>query len=207
MNAHTGLPYAVVEDNGGRLTLFVFGDADRQTAVYAYTGLEYETPEDIAALLRGLEGGDIPQDADDEGVVGDPQAFWLEVDEGDIVADDEGIYGFRMGTAADRALRVPLYAEAIDNLERWDGASVCHLEVLLREAREYAPEDDGKPDTSAIDQAVLRLGHVDRNLTLPDWPDWPELIAVDEAGHYLAWSDEDWLTIGYLPDGLRDRAA
>ena len=206
MNTHTGLPYAVVEDNGGRLTLFVFGDADHQTAVYAYTGLQYDTPENVAALLRGLDDGEnlCVGNTDDEGLIEDAQAAWLEVDEGDVVADDDGVYGFRMGTAADRALRVPLYAEAIDNLERWDGASVWHLEELLREAREYAPEDEGKPDTSAIDQAVLRLGHVDRNLTLPDWP---ELIAVDEAGHYLAWSDEDWLTIGYLPDELCDRVA
>lgn len=204
MNAHNGLPYAVVEDNGGALTLFVFGDADRQTAVYAYTGLQHDTPENVAALLSGLDDGDMPRDADDEGVIGDPQALWLEEEEGDVVADDDGVYGFRMGAAADRALRVPLYAEAIDNLERWDGASVWHLDELLREAREYAPEEDGKPDSSAIDQAVLRLSHVDRNLT---WPDWPELIAVDEGGHYLAWSDEDWLTIGYLADELRDRAA
>ncbi|MEY9562273.1 hypothetical protein [Sinorhizobium fredii] len=196
MNAHTGLPYAVVEDNGGRLTLFVFGDADRQSSVYAYTGLESDTPENVAALLRGLSSGDLPRDADDEGIIADPQAAWLDMDDDDIVADDEGVYAFRMGAAAECALRVPLYAEAIDNLERWDGMSVWHLEELMREAREYAPEEDGKPDTSAIDQAALSLK------SSGPLPDWAELIAVDESGHYLAWSenDVDWIYVDYLPE-------
>lgn len=199
MNAHAGLPYAVVEDNGGGLTLFVFGDADRQTAVYAYTGLQYDTPENVAALLRGLDDGQnlCVGNADDEGVIADAQTAWLEADDSDIVADDENLYRNRMGASAERALRVPLYSEAIDNLERWDGASVWHLEELLWEAREYAPEADGKPDTSALDQAVLRLkdgGH-------PSPPDWPELIAVDESGHYLAWSEDEaeWVYVDYLP--------
>jgi hypothetical protein len=107
--AKIGLSYAITESNGGHLTLFVFNDANRQTATYAYYGLEHENPETVAQMLRDLADGDnaLYGNADDEGVLEDPQTAWDESDSRWIVADNERLYPKRMGCAAKIAFSIP----------------------------------------------------------------------------------------------------
>lgn len=195
--ATQGLPYALVEDNGGILTLFVFADADRQTAACAYTGLEHEDPETVAQILRDLAAGENSLDgnADDESVIDDPQAAWDEVDSGAVVADNERLYPTSMGIAAQDALRLPLYAAALEEVRNWDGKCIFDLESLFFKARRLAPKTDGKPDTHELDDIALTLARLDKDNA---WPDWPTLIAIDEDGGFLVWGEEDWLCAGYL---------
>eukprot|EP00913_Durusdinium_trenchii_P026873 g25208.t1 len=190
-----------VQDNAGHLTLFVFAvcDTARETAIYACTGLEYDTPEEVSRGLRGLAIGDNLYDgnASDDLVLDDPQANWLDVDAVEIVADDERIYPARMGCAAEDALRELLYQNAVDAVTGWDGMSVRDLEHSLLRAREYAPLDpNGKPCTYELDEAVRRLARHDQGNTGPHRDD---LIAFDRSGHYLAWSDDDFVIVKYLP--------
>ena len=197
MATKSGIPYALVEHNNGGLTLFVFADPARTTAVYTCTGLEHDDPETVAVALRELAGGDNPFEgnASDDLALEDPQAAWDDVDFAEVVATDERLYSERMGPAAHRALRVPLYAAALEEIRGWDGRSISELESLFYAARRLAPNNEGRPDTHELNEVALTLSRLDRDNT---WPEWDDLIAVAEDGGFLAWDDEEWTRAGYL---------
>lgn len=197
MTTKSGLPYALVEHNDGGLTLFVFSDPARTTAVYACTGLEHDDPETVAKGLCELAGGDNPfrGNASDDLVLEDPQAAWDDVDFAEVVATDERLHPRHMGPAARRALRVPLYAAALEEIRGWDGRSIWDLEALFYAARRLAPQNAGRPDTHELDEVALTLSRLDRDNV---WPNWDDLIAVAEDGGFLAWDDEEWTRAGYL---------
>src|SRR5690606_5045883 len=102
------LTWRVIEDNSGGLHLAVFEDG---RCIYYRYGYEQDDGEgmrsDLGVLRRGIDprsgGWDLQDDVDD------PQAWYEslrvgEVNGGVVVADQDGIYPDRMGTAARLAL-------------------------------------------------------------------------------------------------------
>lgn len=92
--------YKVIEDNGGGLTLVVFG-ADGQVE-YLHTGYEYN-PGKLTDDLDALEKGDNPI-VDWDGNEDDPQRIYDDMISHDcgweVVADNNGLYPEDMGVAA-----------------------------------------------------------------------------------------------------------
>lgn len=98
----TTLRYAVIEDNGGGLSLCVF-DAD-DVCVWAHYGYEIN-PGQLSQDIAALQDGDDPRTGWDGGEE-DPAGFWDSFRAEDYgrgwkqVADQDGNYPHRMGRAA-----------------------------------------------------------------------------------------------------------
>ncbi len=94
------LTWQAIEDNGGGLHLAVFNDSG---CIYLHSGFEY-TPGDWAACINALKTGENPIDAGWEGCADDPQGEYDNIMSykygWEIVADEEGIYPDKMGSAA-----------------------------------------------------------------------------------------------------------
>jgi hypothetical protein len=92
--------YQVIEDNGGGLTLVVFGGSGN--VEYLHDGYEYN-PGQLQQDLKALRDGDDPAN-DWEGNAEDPQAMYDNITSyeygWEIVADNDGIYPDKMGAAA-----------------------------------------------------------------------------------------------------------
>lgn len=92
--------FEVIEDNGGGLTLAVFGDNDE--VIYFHSGFEYN-PGTLMECLKSLKDGDDPikhWDGNEE----EPQKAYDNLTSfeygWEIVADNDGIYPEKMGYAA-----------------------------------------------------------------------------------------------------------
>lgn len=92
--------YEVIEDNGGGLTLVVFGTNGK--VEYLHTGYEYnvgQLSEDLTALMNG----DDPAN-EWEGNEENPQEMYDNITSyeygWEVVADNDGIYQEKMGTVA-----------------------------------------------------------------------------------------------------------
>lgn len=92
--------YQVIEDNGGGLTLVVFGS--NNNVEYLHDGYEHN-PGQLQQDLKALRDGDDPAN-DWEGNAEDPQAMYDNITSyeygWEIVADNDGIYPDKMGAAA-----------------------------------------------------------------------------------------------------------
>lgn len=92
--------YKVIEDNGGGLTLVVFG---RNGEVqYLCNGYQFMKKGSLVNDINALKNGEDPSCWD--GNVDDPQAAYDEINSFDfgfeVVADEDGIYPNKMGVAA-----------------------------------------------------------------------------------------------------------
>lgn len=90
--------FEVVEDNGGGLTLFVFGEDGR--VIYAHTGYEYIKGQ-LREDLENLADGDDPTSWD--GCLEDMELAYNELQnpiDSCVVADNDGIYPDKFGGAA-----------------------------------------------------------------------------------------------------------
>lgn len=98
--------YQVIEDNGGGLTLVVFGSVDK--VEYIHSGYECSKGQ-LTDDLQGLSNGDNPL-TDWDGNEGDPQSsyddFFSHVYGWKIVADNDGVYPEKMGAAARREFNI-----------------------------------------------------------------------------------------------------
>ena len=96
--------YQVIENNGGGLTLVVFGS--NNNVEYMHDGYEYN-PGQLQQDLKALRDGDDPAN-DWGGNAEDPQAMLRIMYDNitsyeygwEIVADNDGIYPDKMGAAA-----------------------------------------------------------------------------------------------------------
>jgi hypothetical protein len=96
--------FLVVEDNGGGLTLVVFGENGK--AEYLHNLFEY-SGKGIIDALRGIFSGDDPA-KDWDGGVENPQEFWETQfvnykNDWRVIADNERIYYDKMGHAGQNA--------------------------------------------------------------------------------------------------------
>lgn len=100
--------FEVIEDNGGGLTLVVFNSNGKVD--YIHNGYEYNQGQ-LQDDLEALRNGDNPTEDLDGNCGGleweygtDPQAFYNNITSyefgWEIVADNEGIYPEKMGSAA-----------------------------------------------------------------------------------------------------------
>lgn len=94
--------YQVIEDNGGGLTLVVFGN--NGNVEYLHSGYEFGSRGRLLEDLENLKKGDNPI-VDWEGNAENPQQEYdncfLSFEYGwEIVADNEGVYPDKMGGAA-----------------------------------------------------------------------------------------------------------
>lgn len=93
--------YEVIEDNGGGLTLVVFNEDGKVD--YLHSGYEYGTSGSLLNDLESLKNGANPT-TDWDGNVEDPQAVYDNLTSfeygWEIVADNDGIYPDKMGSAA-----------------------------------------------------------------------------------------------------------
>lgn len=92
--------YEVIEDNGGGLTLVVFGN--NGNVEYLHTGYEYNVGQ-LAEDLIALQNGDNPA-IEWEGNEESPQEMYDNITSyeygWEVVADNDGIYSDKMGSAA-----------------------------------------------------------------------------------------------------------
>lgn len=99
--------FEVIEDNGGGLTLVIFGVSG--IAEYLHTGYEY-IPGQLKEDLRGLWDGDDPASWD--GNADDPQTEYESLTAfeygWEIIADNNGLYPLKMGRAASLEFGVDL---------------------------------------------------------------------------------------------------
>lgn len=118
MAKKTMYPYAVIEDGGGGLSLYVFDPADRKRVLWAHSGYEYcegQLAQDLEALAHGTDIGEW------DGGEADPQASWEywtpknRTNGGwSIVADEDGWAAEeRMGAAARAEYRAAQEANAL----------------------------------------------------------------------------------------------
>lgn len=92
--------YKVIEDNGGGLTLVVFGENGE--VKYLCDGYQFREKGSLINDINALKNGEDPSYWD--GNVDDPQAAYDEINSFDfgfeVVADEDGIYPNKMGVAA-----------------------------------------------------------------------------------------------------------
>lgn len=92
--------YEVIEDNGGGLSLAVFGD--NGSIEYVHTGYEYNIGQ-LSEDLKVLEQGADPA-KDWDGNEEDPQSWYDNITSfeygWEVVADNDGVYPGKMGAAA-----------------------------------------------------------------------------------------------------------
>jgi hypothetical protein len=113
--------YEVYENNGGGITMYVW-DRDGQNIVYAHSGYEYVDGQ-LLEDIKSLEAGDAPEtDWDGNGIYyGNDFASWedagLDISDvyeedanhpygeecSNLIADNDGIYPGKMGSAGRRA--------------------------------------------------------------------------------------------------------
>lgn len=93
--------YQVIEDNGGGVYLFVFGEAGAVTQVIG--NLEYAEP-------GSLDNLSLDEARTWEGLLDDPQAAYDDLAKFDfgwqVIADQDGVYPDRMGRAGQRLFQV-----------------------------------------------------------------------------------------------------
>lgn len=101
--------YEVIEDNGGGLHLAVYGE-NGEDIVYIHSGYEYSSGQ-LIEDLQNLKNGDEPEKEWDGNCGGldceygeDPQELYDNLTSyecgWEIVADNDGIYPEKMGSAA-----------------------------------------------------------------------------------------------------------
>lgn len=92
--------FQVIEDNGGGLTLVVFGDDGN--VEYLHSDYEYVKGQ-LSEDLKALRSGDNPI-KDWDGNVDNPQGMYDDYESyeygWEIVADNDGLYTEKMGNAA-----------------------------------------------------------------------------------------------------------
>lgn len=93
--------FEVIEDNGGGLTLVVFGNDGN--VEYLHSGYEYGTTGRLINDLKALKNGDNPS-VDWDGNSDNPQVEYDDMTSykygWEIVADNDGLYPNKMGNAA-----------------------------------------------------------------------------------------------------------
>lgn len=116
---NTNNEFALVEDNGGGLTLFFFKDGVDLT--YIHTSYEFH-PEDVLRDMKGLANGEDPVeewDGNDIGDFDDPEDVYEKAFNFDgYIADETGIYPKDCGAAG----RLALGLDDDDNREfvKWE---------------------------------------------------------------------------------------
>ena len=153
--------YQVIEDNGGGLTLAVFGN--HNTVEYLHDGYEY-APSQLAEDLVALRAGDTPA-TDWDGNAEDPQAMYDNITSyeygWEIVADNDGIYPDKMGAAAQREFNIPYDKDDfVEMIRDWqaDGApEYDNLEIeepKIENGKWVAYTHDGKTTYSLADDGT-----------------------------------------------------
>jgi len=163
--------YEVIEDNGGGLHLFVFGEDG--IVEYAASGIEYN-PEpgclyrDIKAIKDGADPVSEGWDTGSlDGSEISPQEYYEEFDVESgrnggwaVVADNDGIYYGKMGYAASRALEsneLEAVVDRINDSETWNIADLERLCELAGMEKEWY-ESDGESFESVAYAAAKKLG-------------------------------------------------
>ena len=124
--------YQVIEDNGGGLHLFVFGDGgiDSGSVIYAATNFEYNDGS-LRSTLDALDAGEMTDGWEDgmSGELGDPTAFYEGFkDDGrggwEVVAQgadgERTLYPRKMGVAAQREFKI----DALSTYSYWVAAAI-----------------------------------------------------------------------------------